>query len=60
MSVGTLVGSGRVDPYVLDVASMHASALAFLYEYDVSTIHTGACALGGIVAKIITVILLCC
>ena len=31
MSVGTLVGSGRVDPYVLDVASMHASALAFLY-----------------------------
>ena len=39
MSVGTLVGSGRVDPYVLDVASMHASALAFLNEYDVSTFH---------------------
>ena len=37
--MGTLVGSGRVDPYVLDVASMHASALAFLNEYDVSTFH---------------------
>ena len=30
--VGTLVGSGRVESYVLDVASMHASALAFLHR----------------------------
>ena len=29
LSVGMLVGSGRVESYVLDVASMHASALAF-------------------------------
>ena len=29
VSVGMLVGSGRVESYVLDVASMHASALAF-------------------------------
>ena len=29
VSAGMLVGSGRVESYVLDVASMHASALAF-------------------------------
>ena len=39
LSVGTVVRSGRVESYVLDVASMHASALAFLTEYDVSTIY---------------------
>ena len=37
--MGTLVGSGRVESYVLDVASMHASALAFLTEYDVTPIY---------------------
>ena len=30
--MGTLVRSGRVESYVLDVASMHASALAFVHR----------------------------